>query len=867
MSERLGPDALPASIWVQMAEQSPELALIVDEDSRCWFASMTLQRVTGFAEADVIGQPLVELVHPDDRDRLEQAVVAITLDRREHPVVSLTARVCFAELTWHDLNLRVRRLSHEGRLWFLLTVRDETVQRHAEAALLRRTELEVLLGRIQQRFVHTTVDDADGSIRWALEEVARFLGADRGYVLAYDLGDRSESMTHEWHSLSTEPEIDGYQHISFDEVPISMVRSLRGEVVALTDPESLGVEWAADRAFMEANGIRSLLELPMVRDGLTMGSVGFDWLERSATWTSEDLTVLGVLGSTFSQLVARKDAEVALERTVADSQIRLATLLDNLPDPVIRIGSDGGIHYANPAAERILLDQRDGHWQLADGASDAIWACFPTAFETNETQTHSYEVTTAAGLRHMETRIVPEPGPDGRPESLLLVSTDLTERRQVQQDLEYDASHDPLTGLGNRTLFLTCLDGAAARFAESGPFAVLYLDLDRFKHTNDSLGHEAGDRLLIEVAARLESAVRPEDTVARLGGDEFVVLLESVSGIAEAEVVAERLQSSLLDPVLLDGERIYASASIGVAMSSDTATTPDALLRDADTAMYHAKGRGRARYELFDHALRAGAVALLLAESGLHQALDRGEFRVHLQPVVEPHTGRVVGAEALVRWQRPGFGLVQPAEFIPVAEDCGLIGRIDAWVLGEAVAQAARYRRERRDPDFYVSVNLSGAELADDRLPDMVGRTLAASGLPPDKLVLEVTESVYTDAVHSTLSSLQRLRSMSVRLALDDFGTGYSSLTYIKQYPFDILKVDRSFIKGMIVDRQDAGIVAGVLALARGLDLDAIAEGVESSALAGRLCTLGCPLGQGFTWSPPVVLAELIALPDVLVAV
>ena len=612
MSERLGPDALPASIWVQMAEQSPELALIVDEDSRCWFASMTLQRVTGFAEADVIGQPLVELVHPDDRDRLEQAVVAITLDRREHPVVSLTARVCFAELTWHDLNLRVRRLSHEGRLWFLLTVRDETVQRHAEAALLRRTELEVLLGRIQQRFVHTTVDDADGSIRWALEEVARFLGADRGYVLAYDLGDRSESMTHEWHSPSTEPEIDGYQHISFDEVPISMVRSLRGEVVALTDPESLGVEWAADRAFMEANGIRSLLELPMVRDGLTMGSVGFDWLERSATWTSEDLTVLGVLGSTFSQLVARKDAEVALERTVADSQIRLATLLDNLPDPVIRIGSDGGIHYANPAAERILLDQRDGHWQLADGASDAIWACFPTAFETNETQTHSYEVTTASGLRHMETRIVPEPCPDGRPESLLLVSTDLTERRQVQQDLEYDASHDPLTGLGNRTLFLTCLDGAAARFAESGPFAVLYLDLDRFKNVNDSFGHGAGDELLLEVGRRLAATLRQGDVIARLGGDEFTVLLPDLDKPTSAVDCAHRLLDAVAAPMEVAGHRLIITGSVGVAIATAEAHDPAELLHRADAAMYQAKEAGRARVVKFD---RPGAPTLARREA------------------------------------------------------------------------------------------------------------------------------------------------------------------------------------------------------------------------------------------------------------
>jgi len=390
------------------------------------------------------------------------------------------------------------------------------------------------------------------------------------------------------------------------------VRSLRGEVVALTDTESLGVEWAADRAFMEANGIRSLLELPMVRDGLTMGSVGFDWLERSATWTSEDLTVLGVLGSTFSQLLARKDAEVALERTVADSQIRLATLLDNLPDPVIRIGSDGGIHYANPAAERILLDQRDGHWQLADGASDAIWACFPTAFETNETQTHSYEVTTAAGLRHMETRIVPEPGPDGRPESLLLVSTDLTERRQVQQDLEYDASHDPLTGLGNRTLFLTCLDGAAARFAESGPFAVLYLDLDRFKNVNDSFGHGAGDELLLEVGRRLAATLRQGDVIARLGGDEFTVLLPDLDKPTSAVDCAHRLLDAVAAPMEVAGHRLIITGSVGVAIATAEAHDPAELLHRADAAMYQAKEAGRARVVKFD---RPGAPTLARREA------------------------------------------------------------------------------------------------------------------------------------------------------------------------------------------------------------------------------------------------------------
>ncbi|MGZ4715496.1 MAG: diguanylate cyclase domain-containing protein [Acidimicrobiales bacterium] len=600
MSDLPGPDTLPATIWVQVAQQSPELALIVDERSCCWFASLTLSRVTGFTEADVIGQPLVDLVHPDDRDRLEQAIRAISLDPREHPVIGLTARVCFAELAWHDLNLRVRRLEHGGQRWYLLTVRDETVRRRAEAALLRRTELDVLLERIQRRFVNATADAVDATLCWALEEVGRFLGADRGYVLAYDLGDRSESMTHEWHSSATEPEIDGYQHVSFDEIPISTVRRLRGEIVAIAETDSLGREWAADRAFMEANGIRSLLELPIVRDGLTVGSVGFDWIEQPATWTTEDLTMLGVLGSTFSQMLARKDAEVALERTVADSQTRFATLLDNIPDPVMRVGPDGEVFYANPAAERILLDRADGRWRVADGASEAIRGSYPIAFETNQIQTHSYEVMTATGLRHLETRIVPEPGPDGRSESLLLVSADLTERRRLQDDLEYEASHDPLTGLGNRALFLSCLHSAAERFGERGSFAVLYIDLDRFKNVNDSFGHGAGDELLLEVGRRLASTLRQGDVIARLGGDEFTILLPDLDEPTCAVDCANRLLAAVAEPMEVAGHRLIITGSVGVSIATAEDHDPAELLHRADAAMYQAKENGRARVVKFD---------------------------------------------------------------------------------------------------------------------------------------------------------------------------------------------------------------------------------------------------------------------------
>jgi diguanylate cyclase (GGDEF)-like protein len=456
-------------------------------------------------------------------------------------------------------------------------------------------------------------------------------------------------------------------------------------------------------------------------------------------------------------------------------------------------------------------------------------------------------------------------GPVGGDLQLVQVE-DVTVERQEHAALAHLALHDHLTGLAGRALLQDRLDHALQR-ARRGQHrvGVLYVDMDGFKHTNDSLGHEAGDHLLLEIGRRLASAVRPGDTVARIGGDEFVVLLDAVDHPAEAEAVAERMLAAIREPAVLRGQTVYPSASIGIALSHPGAAV-DSLLRDSDTAMYRAKGRGRARAELFGEHMRAGVQQRLALESGLHQALDRSELRVHLQPIVELATGRMRGAEALVRWERPGHGLVPPGEFIPVAEDSGLIRRIDAWVLDEAVAQTTRYRRDRDDAGFSVSVNVSAAQLADARFPAGLAACLERHGPPPANLVIEVTESVYAEAVGSTLASLATLRDMRVRLALDDFGTGYSSLTYIKQYPFDILKIDRSFVRGLLTDPQDDGIVQGVIGLAQGLGLTCVAEGVESPAIAARLDALGCELGQGFTWSRAVTLGELSALPAWLVA-
>lgn len=431
------------------------------------------------------------------------------------------------------------------------------------------------------------------------------------------------------------------------------------------------------------------------------------------------------------------------------------------------------------------------------------------------------------------------------------------ERKRAQaaeHALLHQALHDSLTGLPNRALLIDRLSQALARRERRRlEAAVLFLDVDRFKWVNDSLGHAAGDALLVTAAGRFESVLRPGDTVARFGGDEFVVLCEDLETELEALAVAERLSDVLAAPFHLKDREIRLSASIGIALSSSRHDTPDALLRDADAAMYRAKEKGRERIELFDDDMRTRAVARLETESALRRGLERGELTVYYQPIIEFASGRAVGLEALVRWKHPERGLVQPSEFIPVAEETGLILGCGAAVLAEACTHVARWNeRHPGRPPLAVSVNLSAHQLLSGGLGGLVAGALERSGLEPRLLCLEITETVLMADAGASRAALEGLKDLGVMLALDDFGTGYSSLAYLRGFPVDVLKIDRSFVLGLGESAQDTAIVASVIALAHALGLRAVAEGVETSEQAARLQELGCDLAQGYHWSVPL---------------
>jgi diguanylate cyclase (GGDEF)-like protein len=417
------------------------------------------------------------------------------------------------------------------------------------------------------------------------------------------------------------------------------------------------------------------------------------------------------------------------------------------------------------------------------------------------------------------------------------------------------ALHDPLTGLPNRALLADRLANAQARARRStGGVAVLFLDLDRFKVVNDSLGHSVGDRLLVAVADRISGSIRPGDTAGRFGGDEFIVVCDDVHDEAEALRLADRLVASLEEPFVLAGgsEPIFLSASVGVSMASDGREDPASMIRDADAAMYRAKERGRARCELFDHDMRERVVARLETENDLRRALERDELRLDYQAFVDVTTQAVVGAEALVRWDHPQRGTLSPDHFIGVAEEIGLIRPLGRWVLREACTQLARWcRNEDWEPTFMLSVNLSPHQLADPDLLADVTEVLAATGVDPAMLCLEITESALVSDMEAAMLVMERLRAIGVRIALDDFGTGYSSLSYLHRLPVDVLKIDRSFTARVTMEPRDRAVVAGMINLADALGLQTVAEGVETPGQLAELGAMGCDLAQGYYFSAP----------------
>ena len=568
-------------------------------------------------------------------------------------------------------------------------------------------------------------------------------------------------------------------------------------------------------------------------------------------------------------VTARQNAGIVASSAAHRAAAHFRGLVQNASDVVALTDVDSRVRYLTPSVAKVL-----GHEPEAlagspftellhpDDATGGVAMLAEVAATPGATRQAEWRLRRADGS-YCEAEIlisnmlaVPEVG------GLVLTVRDIGERKALERQLMYQALHDPLTGLANRTLFADRVEHAITRSGRRhGTIAVLFLDLDDFKRINDSHGHGVGDRLLVAAAARIAGVMRLGDTAARLGGDEFAVLLEDLGEADEASLVAQRVQEALAAPFDLEGKQAFVSASIGVALGRGTELDQTELQRNADTAMYVAKAKGKQRSEMFDPRMQRDVRDRLVLEVELRRAIDRHEFAVYYQPVWATETRRVVGVEALVRWQHPVRGLLAPDEFLTVARETGLIVPIGRFVLREACRQAIAWDRAGGPTaGLTIAVNLSPRQLHEADLVETVVAALADAGLPAERLNLEITEAVLVDDSPTIVELLRRLKALGLRISIDDFGTGYSSLSYLRRLPIDTLKIAKPFVDVVTKGTQDEALARAVVALARSLQLEVIAEGIEEEAQLDLLVRMGCELGQGYLVSRPVPADKLLAI-------
>ena len=588
-----------------------------------------------------------------------------------------------------------------------------------------------------------------------------------------------------------------------------------------------------------------------------------------------NLPLIALIGATlffyFREARLRRQLQFALKSPYAEkrqSDERFHSIVENAVEGIFQSTPDGRYLHVKPALARLYGYEtaQDLKSNLHNIAKDLYVA--PNRRSEFQTLLQEQDF-----VRDFESQVYQKSGSiiwimenaravrDSQGELLYYEGSviDITQRKNAEERLVYQALHDSLTALPNRLLFEDRLHQAVLRSKrDTLGLAVLFVDLDDFKLVNDSMGHEAGDTLLRVIAERLRNAVREEDTIARIGGDEFIVLLERLKEVHEATEIAERIVTELQPPIPIGEREVFTSASIGIAYSADGLHRAESLLRDSDAAMYQAKTRQKASYALFNPEMNTKLVERLEIETGLRFALERGELRLHYQPLIELENNVMSGVEALLRWEHPAQGLIPPGKFIQIAEDTGLIVPIGYWVLEEACRQMQEWRAERPDnPLMTINVNLSGKQLQCEDIVAQVAEILDKTQLPPTALKLEITESVMMTDFDTTLAKLNALKAMGVKLAMDDFGTGYSSIASLSTLPLDTVKIDRAFVNRLTDHKETHSALEAIMTLSKALKLNVTGEGIETNQQRRSLQDLGCHVGQGYLFAKPLPAAAL----------
>ena len=834
-----------------------DVVTILGPDGRRRYVSPAIERVLGYPPGDLIGADPFTLVHPNDAARVRRLFAdVVAMPGGGHASTEFRARHRDGSWRWLEA-VGTNLLDDPGVAGVVVNARDVTERKAAEGSLRASEQRARDLATEAQRQARelALLDRVRTALAREMEPAVVVRTVVEAIAVAFGYTQVSLYLRH-GNGLVLQHQV-GYPQV----LPcVPLTRGVMGRVARTGEPVLLP-DARADPAFLGAiAGIVSEVCVPVrVGDGVA-GVLNVESTD-GAVLSEADLGLMVALADHVGIALER----VRLDEAHRADEARFRSLVQNASDVVAILDPDGTWCYVSPPVERLLGHRPDeliGHRLEALVHPDEISQTrrFFAAATADPPSTLEVELR----LRHRDgswhwfelrgTNLLDDPGVAG----IVVNARDVTERKALEAQLARLAATDPLTGLPNRTLFLDRLGHALARAAqERSEVCVLFLDLDRFKVLNDSLGHEAGDRALLAVAERLVAAVRPSDTVARFGGDEFMVLLEGCS-TGEATTVAERVLAALRVPLRVNGHDAIIDASVGIAVSTSALKDPADLLRAADTALYHAKATGRGRVVVFESGMYADAVMRLDRETALRAAVAQGQLRLQFQPEIDLGTGRIASLEALVRWDRPGHGTVAPEDFIPVAEETGLILPLGEWVLAEACRQARTWSVPRGAEEApTVSVNVSARQVRQAQFADQIARVLRETGLAAERLKLEVTERVFVEDAAATGEALRGVKALGVGLAIDDFGMEYSSLGYLRRLPVDTLKIDRAFVGGVGSEGQDQAILVAIAGLAHALGVTVTAEGVETAKQLALARRAGCDRAQGYYLGRPLDPAAL----------